>query len=479
QWSQGVGENMTFLVPNAYGGASSPQLDQNSEVVQTLTKLGVPADQAVGFAQQLPTYWGDKMFTSGPWYFGAIICFLFVFGLLVVRHRIKWWILAATLLSIFLSFGRHLPFISDLFFNYFPLYNKFRAVESTLVIAGFLIPILAILSIQEVISNTEEPKKLLKKLLYSLYFTGGILLILIVLPTLFLSFKASNHAEFVQQMVQITGGDQGFGESIANALVQDRISMARMDAIRSLVFVLLGAALVWALIRKKINPQLAFILLAIAILVDMWGVDRRYLNNDRFVEKNVIAQQFQPRQVDQMIMRDTDPDYRVLDLTIPTFSSASSSYFHKTVGGYHAAKLKRFQEVLDKQFKGAINEDVLDMLNTKYVISSDPNNQSQRMQNRSTAAGHAWFVPEVTYVKNAEEEMTAISSFDPKKEAFINNEFKPLIEEKKLGYDPNGFIKLVSYHPDHLTYEYSSGKDMIAVFSEIWYDKGWNMYIDG
>ena len=479
QWSQGVGESLTFLVPNAYGGSSTPQLDESSEVAKVLSGRGVPTEQAVGFAKQLPTYWGEKSFTSGPWYFGAIICFLFILGLFIVNHRIKWWILSATLLSMFLSFGRHLPFISDFFFDFFPLYNKFRAVESTLVIAGFLIPVLAILAINEVASLKKPAAELQKKLLYSLYITGGILLLMILIPNVLLSFRPSNHQQFVEQMMQVTGGDRGFADAIGNALVQDRISLARMDAIRSLVFILLTAGLLWLLIKQKIRAEFAFILFAVAILADMWSVDRRYLNNENFVEKRVMDQQFQAREVDQMILRDPDPNYRVLDLTIPTFSSANATFFHKTVGGYHAAKLKRFQEVLDKQFNNSINEDVLDMLNTKYVITADQTGQSQRMQARSTAAGHAWFVPQVTFVKDADQEMAAISSFDPKKEAFVHEEFKSLIDEKKLGLPSNASIKLTSYRPDHLTYEYTAPNDVVAVFSEVWYDKGWNMYVDG
>ncbi len=478
QWSQGLGESITFLVPNAYGGASSPQLDENSEVVKTLIRHNIPADQALGFAKGLPTYWGEKPFTSGPWYFGAIICFLFVLGLFIVKDRLKWWILSATVLVLFLSFGKNWPLVSDLFFNYFPLYNKFRAVESILVIAGFLFPLLAILAVREVASPTRKPKLLFNKFKYSVWITGGLLLILIVFPTLLFNFKAPNHEDFVKQLLQVTNNDQAFADSISHALIQDRISLTRMDAIRSLIFVLLGAAFIWALIKKKINQQPAFILLAGLILIDMWSVNRRYLNNENFVEKNVLEQQFQPREVDQLIMRDTTPGYRVLDLTIPTFSSATSSYFHKTIGGYHAAKLKRFQEVLDKQFKNAINEDVLDMLNTKYVITAD-SVQSQKIQNRSSACGPAWFVQSIMYVKNADEEMAAINSFDPRKVAFADEKFKSLIDDKKVGYDPNAGIKLTDYHPDHLTYEYSAGRNVLAVFSEIWYDKGWNAYVDG
>lgn len=484
QWSQGIGESLTFLVPNAYGGASGANLDENSEVAKTLAAKGIPAEQLIPAMRQLSqvglsTYWGDKQFTSGPWYFGAIICFLFILGLFIVKHRIKWWILSAGLLCLLLSFGRHLPFLSDLFFNYFPLYNKFRAVESILVILGFLVPVLAILAFREVAFHTEDPKKLTKNLLYSLYITGGLLLILIVLPTAFLSFKTQNHEAFIEQLTQITNGDRVFADSIAASLVQDRISLARMDALRSLFFVLLGAGLVWALIKKKMNPQLIFIMLAVIVLIDLWNIDRRYLNNDKFVDKSVLAQQFEPRDVDQLIMRDQS-HFRVLDLSSGNpFANSTPSYFHKSLGGYHAAKLKRYQEILDKQFNGAINEDVLDMLNTKYVITADQNGEKETMKNRSTAAGNAWFVQNVEYVKNADEEMMAISSFDPKKVMVVHQEFKPLIDVRKIGYDGNAFIRLTEYHPDRLTYEYSSGRDALAVFSEIWYDKGWNAYVDG
>jgi hypothetical protein len=485
QWSQGLGESLTFLVPNAYGGASgSGNLDENSEVARALSAKGIPAEQIMPAMQQLSqiglsTYWGDKQFTSGPWYFGAIICFLFVLGLFIVKNRIKWWILSASLLCLLLSFGRHLPFLSDLFFDYFPLYNKFRAVESILVITAFLIPVLAILAVKEVAFHTEDPKKLNKSLLNSLYITGGLLIILIAVPTVLLEFKTQNHNAFIEQLTQVTNGDRTFADSIAKALVDDRISLARMDALRSLFFVLIGAGLIWALIKKKMNPQVTFIILAAVILTDMWNIDRRYLNNEKFVEKNILAQQFKTRDVDQIIQRDGSY-YRVLDLASGNpFSNSIPSYFHKSIGGYHAAKLKRYQEVLDKQFNGAINEDVLDMLNTKYLITSDQNGEKETMVNRSTAAGNAWFVQNVEYVKSADEEMLAISSFDPKKVMVVHEEFKPMIDIKKVGYDGNAFIRLTNYHPDLMTYEYSSGRDALAVFSEIWYDKGWNAYLDG
>ncbi|MXV51668.1 YfhO family protein [Pedobacter sp. HMF7647] len=479
QWSQGVGENITFLVPNAYGGSSGSQaLDENSAVAKIVQEKGVPADQAASFAKQMPTYWGDKPFTSGPYYFGASICFLFILGLFIVKDRLKWWILGATILSLFLSFGKNLPVISDLFFNYFPLYNKFRAVESNLSIAGFLFPILAVLAVKEIAFHKLDPKQLQKKLLYSLYITGGILLLLIAIPGLFMSFRSANDDSFVQnQLVQVVG-DKGFADSIMNALVKDRESLARTDAFRSLIFVLVAAGLLWAMLKQKLKPELTFILLAVAVLVDMWGVDRRYLNNANFTEKQSLEQLIPQREVDQLILRDPALDYRVLDLTSGSpFQDAKTSYYHKSLGGYHAAKLKRYQEVLDKQFSNSINEDVLDMLNTKYLITAD--NKGQRIQNRSTACGNAWFVKNVKFVKNADEEMTAISSFDPHNEAVVDEKFKSLIDDKKTAFAATDQIKLVSYQPDDLKYEYSAGHDVLAVFAEIWYDKGWNAYVDG
>jgi len=477
QWSQGVMENLTFLIPNAYGGGSGPNLDENSAVAKVLLEQGVPQDQAVGFAQQMPTYWGDKPFTSGPWYFGAIVVFLFVLGLFIVNNRLKWWLLSATLLSLFLSFGRHLPFISDLFFDYFPLYNKFRAVESTLVLASLFVPILAVLALNEIVNRRSGIPKLEKKVLYSAYIVGGISLLVALVPGLLLDFRGGNHQTFVQQLGGQLG-DSGFAQIIANALVDDRESMARADAWRSVIFILLATGLIWLWVKDKLQVNTAIILLATLILVDMWVVNRRYLNKDNFVEESSIAAQFPEREVDQLIGRDKSLNYRVLDLSIPTFSSASSTYYHNTIGGYHAAKLMRYQELIERQFNNAINEDVLDMLNTKYLITANAEG-SHRIQNRSTTAGNAWFVNRVLFVDNAEQEMNAIDSFDPKEVAIVHSEFKSLIDSTRVGTARNASIELIDYRPDHLVYEYSAPQDALAVFSEIYYDKGWKAFIDG
>ncbi|MEO5910046.1 MAG: hypothetical protein ABIP95_04115 [Pelobium sp.] len=478
QWSQGVGETMTLLVPNAYGGASQPILDGDSHVAKAIMTKGADVQQATGFAQQMPVYWGPKPFTSGPWYFGAFVLFLFIFGLFIVKGKLKWWLLSATVLSILLAFGKNFSLVSDLFFNYFPMYNKFRSVEFNLVIASLCMPILACLAVFEAV-KLDDTKQVIKKLKTSAYIVLGILAVLIAVPTILFSFKAATHQDFLNQLNQMSGGDSSFGASISQALVEDRISLFRADAIRSFLFILVGIGVLWALINKKITQPLGFIIIGLIILTDLWSVDKRYLNDEKFVAKAIMNQQAKPREVDEFIMRDTDPDFRVLDLTTSPFTDASLSAFHKSVGGYHAAKLKRYQEVIDKQFTGSLNQDVLDMLNTKYFITQGKDGKSSSMQANATACGHAWFVQSVQFAKNNDQEMQGISSFDPKKEAIVNEEFKPLIEGKNVGVATNGGISLTSYNPDLLKYEYTSDKDVVAVFSEIWYPKGWKMYVDG
>lgn len=477
-WSQGVDESITFLIPNAYGGGMSTRLDAQSNVAKLVINKGVDPGQAAGFAANLPTYWGEKPGTSGPWYFGAGVMFLFVLGLIIVPGRIKWWLAGTTALVLLLSFGRHFPLVSDLFFYYFPMYNKFRAVESVLIIATLLIPVLAVLSINELIKNGPSIKKLDKKVLYVFYGVGGIALLIATLPDLFLSFKSSNHQAMTQQYGQQLQ-DNTFANEMMAALVKDRVALARADAFRSLLFVAATFVLVWLLIKNKLRAQAAVVLLGIVTLIDLWGVDKRYLNDDRFADKLQLARQFNPeREVDRLILMDKDPNYRVFDITTNPFADARTSYFHKSIGGYHAAKLMRYQELIERQFSGAINEDVLDMLNTRYLITAD-NENNQRIQRRNTAVGNAWFVEKVTVVTSNEEEMEAINAFDPSKEAFIHEEFKPLLNEGRLSRPENASIELTSYRPDHLVYEYSAPRDALAVFSEIWYDKGWKAFVDG
>lgn len=485
QWSQGVGESFTFLIPNAYGGGSGTEvLDQNSETAKALIARGVPQEQAVTYTQQITasvpgmtTYWGNKPGTSGPYYFGAVICFLFLFGLLIVKNRIKWWLLATVVLTMLLSFGRNMPFLSDIFFNYFPLYNKFRAVESILAVASLCFPILAFLAVQEII-DAKDRNVIVKKLLLSLYIVGGLTLVFVVLPDLILSFRSEDQAAGINYLTQAFQNNAAMANDVANAIVKDRISLARTDAIRSLIFVLLTFGLVWFFIKQKINTVTFSIILFVLTLVDLWQVDRRYLKNENFQDKIEAAEAVKPREVDQFIMKDKDPDYRVFDATADFRSDSFNPFFHKSITGYSAARLKRYEELYLNQFTKSINQDVLDMLNTKYIITADPKTNNLSMHVNPTACGHAWFVKSVKYAENADQEMQAISSFSPKDEAMVDKRYKSLIDDKQSGVDPNGKIELVKYSPDHMVYQSGSTSSQIAVFSEIYYDKGWKMLID-
>jgi hypothetical protein len=478
-WSQSVTECFTFFIPNAYGGGGATNAGNDSHVVKALIDKNIDAQQAQSIAAQLPLYWGNKPGTSGPWYFGAIVFYLFVLGLIIVKDRIKWWLVGAILLSVFLSFGKNLPFISDLFFDYFPLYNKFRAVESTLVIAALCFPILAILALNEVLVNREKPY-IFNKAKLAFYISGGLTLVMIVLPGIFLDFKSSEHQAFITQLTQAFRGDAGIANSVAAALVQDRAAVERTDAIRTLIFIALAFGLTWIVIKQKLNITFAALAFMGIILVDMWSVDKRYLRDENFIPKENLDQAYTPREVDTFIMRDTDPDFRVMDLSLPDpFHDSRSSYYFKTVGGFHSARLRRFDELVENQFTKSVNQDVLDMLNTKYIITADQKTGSASMHANSTACGHAWFVKSVKYVKDADEEMMAISSFSPKDEAMIDVKYKSVVEAKPIAADPSGTIELTSYAPDHLTYQTGSKVNQVAVFSEIYYDKGWKMLIDG
>ncbi|QEM12296.1 hypothetical protein [Mucilaginibacter rubeus] len=477
EWSQGVGECITFLIPNAYGGGEQGSTDPDSHVIKTLGASGADPNQVAGIsANYLPLYWGNKPFTAGPFYFGAVICLLFVWGLMIVKNRIKWWLLGAVVLTMLLSFGRNWPYLSDLFFNYFPLYNKFRAVESILAVAGFCFPILAVLAVNEAIVN-EDKANLFKKLKIAFYITGGIVLIVAAVPSLLLSFSVSEQqAGVIAQIGQALKTDSS---AITRALIADRESMAQADAIRSLIFLAVAFGIAWAFLKKKINPTVASLAFLALILVDLWGIDKRYLNHDSFAPKQ-DNETPQPREVDQFIMKDKDPDFRVFDVTQSIKGDGLTPFFYKSLGGYSAARLKRWEELVDNQLSKSINQDVLDMMNVKYIINSDPKTQNVGMQVNQTACGHAWFVKSIKYADNADQEMVAISSFTPKDEAIVDKQYKSIIDEKTLGAGAGeGKIELTSYSPDHMVYQSGSTASQIAVFSEVYYNKGWKMYIDG
>ncbi|NQV03055.1 MAG: hypothetical protein HQ542_10435, partial [Bacteroidia bacterium] len=414
-------------------------------------------------------YWGDQPSVAGPVYVGAIVFFLFILGLIIVRGPLKWWLLSITVLSILLSWGHNFMAFTDFFMNYIPGYNKFRGVSMTLVIAEFAMPLLAFLALKILFDQRQEQKKLFKSLKITTGIAGGLTLLFVIIPGLFLSFAGPNDAT-IQQQFQ-------FPDWMMQAIRDERVRLIRLDSLRSFAFILMTAVTLWALLFSKLKKSYVYIILSALILLDMFVISKRYLNNDSFTEKTKMENPFTPTAADQQILLDKDPNFRVLNLSVNTFNDASTSYFHKSIGGYHGAKLRRYQELIENQISKR-NMDVLNMLNTKYVIISGEDRKPIAQENYE-ALGNAWFVEDVELVDNADQEMEAITYFNPADTAIIDIRFQNALNRFSPGRDSLAYINLTSYAPNALTYEYETGKEGLAVFSEIYYPKGWNAYVDG
>jgi len=468
EYSYGVGESFTLLIPNFNGGASAGALSKNSETYKFLKDRNVP--NAPQIIKQLPLYWGDQAFTAGPVYFGALVLFLFILGFFIVQRKEKWWILATVVLTLALSWGKNFLFLSDFFFNHFPYYNKFRAVSSILTVTSLLVPLMAAFAVEEIINTKENSKVLLKKVRNAFFVVGGLALLFAVMPGLAGSF------------INETRDKASFGESyeqLISAISADRESLLRMDALRSFAFILIGAGLLYAFISKKIKSNYLLIGLALTITIDMWAVDKRYLNNDNFGKKvKNLDTEVPPNAVDLEILKDPAMYYRVYNLTVNPFTDGNTSRYHKSIGGYHAAKLKRYQELIENQIsKGNMN--VLSMLNTKYFITAPQGSNQAIPQINQMACGNAWFINDIKYVANADSEMLALTNFNPKQTVFIDQRFKERVGAMNLKKDSTANIALTYYSPDTLNYTSNAAAESFAVFSEIYYEKGWNAYIDG
>ncbi len=464
-WSYGKMETFTLLIPNFNGGSSQGPLTESSNVYQVLKENNISDSQAQSIIKSLPLYWGAQPGVAGPVYIGAIIMFLFVFALFIADKKYRWWLLAATILSILLAWGKNFMPLTDFFLHYVPGYNKFRAVSMTLVIAELCIPLLAFLGLQKALSGEIDRKKLTKYLYYSLGITGGISLFFAVLGGSIFDFSSSN--------------DSYLPEWLIAAIHQDRASLLSSDSFRSLAFILLAGAAIWAMINQKIKKPVFFTAIILLILIDMWTINRRYLNTESFVRKSVDAVPFQPTAADQLILKDTDPNFRVFNQTVGNpFADASTSYFHKSLGGYHGAKLRRYQEVIDHHLaKGNMN--VYNMLNTKYFIVPGAKGEQPQMQINMEAMGNAWFVNNAHMVNNADEEINALTDFVPAETAVYDKRFESQVKGHMISKDSTAFIELTEYKPNHLTYKSESQTEQLAVFSEIYYAKGWDAYIDG
>ncbi len=464
-YSYGIDETMTLLIPNFKGGASTGELGKKSAVYKVFKDNQVPQEQINQYLKSMPLYWGDQRFTSGPVYLGAIMIFLFVLGLVLIKGPLKWGIASASILSIILAWGKNAMWISDFFITYFPAYNKFRTVSMALVIVSFLVPILAVMILQQIIDKKYTKEQVIKGLKIALGITGGITLLFALFGGIFFDFSNANDKQYLP-------------ESLIEAVQSDRASLMKADAFRSFIFIMLAATGIFLFIKEKIKSSHLAIALIALVIFDQWTIDRRYLSADQFMSKMQQRQVVQPTEADNFIMQDTT-NFRVFNLSVSPFNDATTSYFHKSIGGYHGAKLKRYQELIEHQI-GKNNMSVLNMLNTKYFIVQTKDGKGPVPQTNPDALGNAWFVKGYKIVPNADAEMAALDNFNPAQTAIIDQRFASKVAKLDTTIaDSGSIIKLVAYAPDDLKYEYQSSTDRLAVFSEIYYDKGWDAFIDG
>lgn len=489
QWSYGKGETWSLLIPNAKGGASAYIGKQNPALEKADTRFKDSIAQS-------NAYWGDQPGTSGPVYVGAIVVFLFVLGALTVKGPLKWALLAATLLSILLSWGKNFMGFTNFFLDYVPFYDKFRAVSMTLVIAEVTMPLLGFLGLAEIAKSPDSFKQNLKKFFIALGITAGICLLFYIAPKAFFSFLSQGEA---QQFAQLGSGKDGaVYQAFATNLENVRVTIFRKDAIRSFLFILLAAVPIFFYGKGKLKSQIAFPILAALVLIDMFTIDKRYLNDSNFIDKQKTQKPYTASVADQAILDDKALDFRVADLTKDMFNDASTCYFHKSIGGYSGAKLRRYQDVITQYLSGELTQlrnaqttqdlmqrlsqqNVLNMLNTKYIIFN-PNGQP--FQN-PFAQGNAWVAKDIHWVGTPNEEIDAVGDTDLRKTAIMHKEFEQQLGNYRLTDSILPVITLTDYQPNRLTYRFSGASagstapNFLVVFSEIWTSKGWRLMVDG
>ena len=494
QWSYGIDETLTLLVPNFKGGASAA-------LSQSETAMSKANPMYSSLYGSLTQYFGTQPMTSGPVYVGAFVLFLFVLGCFIVKGPLKWALIGATFFSIVLSWGKNFMPLTDFFIDYVPLYNKFRAVSSILVIAEFTIPLLAIFALKRLLEEPEILKQEKKPLGISLLLTAGIALLLAVAPgSIGSGYVPAQEAQMLQNAVnqQMIPANELSG-ILAN-LGEMRAELVSSDALRSFIIIGIGCSLLWLYASGKLRSSLTIAGITILCLADMWGVNKRYLNDAQFVPHSIRTETFTKTNTDELILQDTSLDYRVLNFATSTFDDNNTSYWHKSVGGYHPAKLRRYQEMIEHHISPEMQAAykaiataggemdsvdankfrILNMLNTKYFIFPAGQQRQTVPILNPHAYGNAWFVNKVQYVNNANEEIDALASIIPTETAVVDARFKDVLKGATESYkDSLSSIRLTSYAPNRLTYETNNAQDGIAVFSEIYYPDGWHVTIDG
>ena len=460
-WSYGIDESLTFMIPGYMGNASGYDVGTDSELFRELTSKGVSKAQAKEICQQAPTYWGEQPFTAGPVYAGAAICFLFILGLLLIKGPYKWAILVATFFSFALSWGKNWMWLTELFYNWFPMYSKFRSVSSILIVAEITIPLLGFMAIKQIMEGKTELKSINRSIYIAAGITGGICLIFALFGGSLFSFTSSNDS---------------FPDWFTPAIIAERASILRSDSFRSLMFILLAAGTIWLFANNKIRKMWMIAALGVIVVADMWPVDKRFFNDTNFVSPKQIQGNFSVLPYEKAIMADTDPHFRVLNLATNTFNDSRTSYNLKSLGGYSAAKLRRYQDIIDV-YLSRVNLDIVSMLNGKYIITKDDDGRATPMRNPG-ALGNAWYVSSLSLAETPNQECEALGKVDLSTTMVVGDDFKQYVD----GFRPaaqGSSIKLTGYAPDVLTYTSQSTADGTVVFSEIYYPYGWKAYIDG
>lgn len=464
-YSYGIAETFNLFIPRFMGGASAETLDSSSHAYKSLVQRGVPPNRAKEFLQSAPTYWGDQPYVAAPSYLGACVIFLFIFALYLIKGRLKWWVVGGGILTLLLSWGDNFSLLTEFFINYIPYYSKFRTVASIQVIIELLVPFFGIYGLFKLFSAEKSQAEKLHALKWASIIAGGICIFFLLFKSWFFNFSGIHDSNYIKNI----------GADFVSALKEDRKSMFTADTFRSLIFVALCAAAIYGYLKGKLSKKLCIAAFAVLILVDLISVDLNYVNDDNFVQKSVMANPFHANAADKQIMKDKG-HYRVLDLSGNPLNSARAAYFHNALGGYHAAKPGRLQELFDFHISQG-NQQVINMMNTKYLIIA---NQGKTMaQLNPDANGNAWFVQDVNFVDSANAEILALDSINTKTTAVVNHKFQDIVTQSRFKNNPGDTISLKSYQADKLVYTYSTQESRLAIFSEMYYPHGWKITVDG
>lgn len=465
EYSYGLAESFNLFIPKFMGGGSYEDVGKDSETYEAYLSLGASTIEAIEASRNAPMYWGDQTIVEAPAYVGAVIIFLFVLGLFLVKGRLKWWLVGGTLLSLFLSWGKNLGVLTDFFIEYVPLYNKFRAVSSIQVILELCIPVLGIFALVRLFNDFNSREEKLKALKYAVFICGGLSLVFLLFHSALFDFEGRVDAQAP--------------EVLADAFVSDRKSLLVTDTIRTLILVLLSAGAIFYFLKEKLSEKVLVIVFAVLIVFDLVSVDREYVNTDNFVSPRQVNKPYQASNADKEILKDNGL-FRVLDVSREGQQKpARAAYFHNSLSGYHAAKMNRFEALMDFHiYKN--NTEVLNMLNTKYVLAEDQTGRVEASTRYTAPNGNAWFVSKLIPVENGDAEILALDSLNTKNEAVaVKSVFEEFKLKRNYEKDSSASIKLIEHKSNYLKYESNNANDGLAVFSELYYYKGWNAYIDG